>query len=255
MKAKPMHATRKIALVAGVLFLVTEAAAIAGKLLQERALEPGYLDGGLVGPVRAGSLLEVILALACIGTGVALYPILKRHQPGVALGYLAGRLLEAVTIVVGLVSVLSITSLRESADGANATDASRAAADTLATVHDWAFQVGPNLILGVNSLLLAYLLYRSRLVPRFIAVLGLVGGSLIVASGTSLVLGVTEMYAPITFVIALPVFAFEVSLAVYLVAKGFRTPPVVPCAPDDEGAPASIRHVSFAGGLLRKASL
>lgn len=227
MKAKPMPATRKIALVAGVLFLVTE---VAGKLLQEAVLEPDYLDGGVVGPARAGSLLELVLALACIGTGVALYPILQRHQPGVALGYVAGRLLEAVTIVVGLVSILSITSLREAAVGANATDASRAAADTLATVHDWAFQVGPNLILGVNSLLLGYLLYRSRLVPRAIAVLGLVGGSLIVSSGTSLVLGVTEMYAPITFVLALPVFAFEVSLAVYLIAKGFRSPTAIPAA-------------------------
>jgi hypothetical protein len=224
------HATRQAAIVVGVLFLVTEVAAIGGKLLQQPALGAGYLDGGAVGPARAGSLLELVLALACIGTGVALYPILRPHQPGVALGYVAGRLLEAVTIVIGLLSVLSITSLRESALGADATDASRAALETLAAVHNWAFQVGPNFILGVNSLLLAYLLYRSRLVPRFIALLGLVGGTLIVASGTLLVLGVVEMYAPITFMIALPVFAFEVSLATYLIAKGFQTPAVVPIA-------------------------
>jgi hypothetical protein len=229
-QATPTHATRKTALVAGVLFLVTEVAAIGGKLLQDRALEAGNLDGGAVGPVRAGSLLELVLALACIGTGVALYPILKRHQPGVALGYVAGRLLEAVTIVVGLLSILSITSLSELAASADGTGAGPTAADTLAAVHNWAFQVGPNLILGVNSLLLAYLLYRSRLVPRTIAVLGLVGGSLIIASGTSLVLGVIEMYAPITFVFALPVFAFEVSLAIYLIVKGFRTPTVIPSA-------------------------
>ncbi len=224
------HTTRRTAIVVGVLFLITEVAAIGGKLLQQQALGLGYLDAGGVGPVRAGSLLELVLALACIGTGVAFYPILKRHQPGVALGYVAGRLLEAVTIVVGLLSVLSITSLRESALGADASDASRTALETLATVHDWAFQVGPNFILGVNSLLLAYLLYRSRLVPRRIALLGLVGGTLIVASGTLLVLGVVEMYAPVTFVIALPVFAFEVGLATYLIAKGFQTPTVVPIA-------------------------
>jgi hypothetical protein len=233
MSATPTHATpqttHRTAIVVGVLFLVTEVAAIGGKLLQQPALGSGYLDAGAVGPARAGSLLELVLALACIGTGVALYPILRPHQPGVALGYVAGRLLEAVTIVIGLLSVLSITSLRESALGADAPDASRAV-ETLATMHDWAFQVGPNFILGVNSLLLAYLLYRSRLVPRFIALLGLVGGTLIVASGTLLVLGVVEMYAPITFMIALPVFAFEVSLATYLIAKGFQTPAVVPIA-------------------------
>ena len=220
-----MDATRKTATVAGALFLLTEVAAIGGKLLQEPVLGAGYLDTGAVSPARWGSLLELVLALACVGTGVVLYPVLKRHQPGVALGYVAGRVLEAVTIVIGLISILTITSLREKAVGAGASDGSRAASETLATVHDWAFQVGPNLILGVNTLLLAHLVHRSRLVPRTIAVLGLLGGSLIVASGTMLVLGVVEMYAPITFLIALPVFAWEVSLAVYLILKGLQDPP------------------------------
>ena len=230
-----MDALRRTATTAGTLFLVTEVAAIGGKLLQRPALDPGYLDAGATGTVRAGSLLELVLAIACIGTAVVLHPVLRRGQPALALGYVAGRLLEAVAIVLGLTSVQAITSLREGAEATGAGEGHRVAAETLTAVHDWAFQVGPNLVLGLNSLLLAHLVLRARLVPRSIALLGLVGGSLVTASGALLVLGVVEMYSPVTFVLALPVLAWELSLAVHLVRRGF---PEVPAVPETSGGAA-----------------
>ena len=137
------------------------------------------------------------------------------------------RFLEAMLITVGAVSVLAIVTLRQGAvAAAGAVDASALATanDALVAVFDWTFILGPNFFLGLNSALLAYLMYKSGLVPRFIARLGLVGGTLIVASGTAMLFGVYELTSAWPFVMAVPVFAWEVSFAIWLIVKGFKTP-------------------------------
>ncbi len=209
---------RKTAVVTGVLFLVTEVAAIAGMLLYRPALEgAAYVAGrGADGRVAAGALCEVVLVLAVIGTGVALYPVLRRHQEALALGYVCGRLLEAAVIAVGIVSVLAVVTLRQDA-GAGAATAARA----LVAVHDWTFLLGPNVVLGANSLALALLMHRSRLVPRPVALLGLIGGPLILASAVAVLFGLYPQVSTIGSLAALPVFAWEVTLAVRFLTKGF----------------------------------
>ncbi|KOU16643.1 hypothetical protein ADK52_33160 [Streptomyces sp. WM6372] len=220
-----MGSNRKTALVTGVLFLVTEVAAIGGLALYGPVLhDAGYVLGpGADARVFLGALSEFVLALAVIGTGVALYPVVKRQNEGAALGYVCGRLLEAAVILVGTISVLSVVTLRrESAAAPGEGGASLlTAADTLVAVHDWTFLIGPNFVLGANTLVLAGLMYRSRLVPRPLAVLGLVGGALICASATAVLFGVYEQVSVAGSLAALPVFAWEVGLAVRLLAKGF----------------------------------
>lgn len=126
----------------------------------------------------------MILAISVIGTAVTLFPIVKRQSEGIALGYVAGRVVEAVVIIVGIMSLLSVVTLRHGAAGAN-TSTLVVLGRALVAVHDWTFLFGPGLAIGVNTLLLAYLMYRSGLVPRLIAVVGLIGGPLIFASSAA----------------------------------------------------------------------
>ncbi|MEU4626833.1 DUF4386 domain-containing protein [Actinoplanes sp. NPDC023801] len=226
-----MSPTRGTAVAAGAFFLITEVAAIAGLLLYQPVLSnPNYVIGaGADNRVLMGGFFELVLVAAIVGTGVTLYPVVRNQSHSVALGYLCTRLLEAVVILVGIVSVLSAVTMRQGFAGTPGTDSAAlvAAGKSLVAIHDWTFLLGPNVLLGLNSLLLAYLLYRSRLVPRFIAALGLIGGVLICISAGAVMFGLYEQVSTVGTVAALPVFAWEVSLAIYLIVKGFRSPPAV----------------------------
>ncbi|MEU1424237.1 DUF4386 domain-containing protein [Kitasatospora sp. NPDC005751] len=232
-----MDTDRRKGIAAGVLFLVTEVAAVAGLTLYRPLLDGTdyVLGAGADNRVLLGALCEVVLALAVVGTGVTLFPVLRRRHEGLALGYVCVRLLEAVVIVLGLVSVLAVVTLRREAPAASdagassfaaASDAGASsfavAAKALIAVHDWTFLLGPNLILGVNTLMLAVLLHRTGAVPRVITVLGLVGGPLICASAVAVLFGrYAQLSGPGTAA-AVPVFAWELSLAGWLVLRGFR---------------------------------
>jgi hypothetical protein len=224
-----MSQNRGTAVAVGVFFLITEVAAIAGLLLYQPLLSnPDYVIGaGADNRVLLGGFFELVLVAAIVGTGVTLYPIVRNQSQSVALGYLCTRLLEAVVILVGIVGVLSAVTLRQDLAGTPGTDSAAlvAVGKSLVAIHDWTFLLGPNFLLGANSLLLAYLMYRSRLVPRLIAALGLIGGLLICVSATAVMFGLYEQVSTVGTVAALPVFAWEVSLAVYLIVKGFRSPP------------------------------
>ncbi len=226
-----MNRSRTSALVTAVFFLVAAGTAIVALALYQPPLrDPGYVLGaGADRQVLAGALLEMVLAASCIGTAVTLYPVLRRHAHGLALGYVCGRLLEAAVIVVGVLSVLSVVTLRQqhAAGGMPDDHALVAAASSLVALHDWTFLVGPGLVIGVNSFLLASVVFRSRLVPRWIAVLGLVGGPLVLASSTAVLFGAHEQVSATAMLAAFPVFAWEMSLAGYLLVMGFRPAPVV----------------------------
>lgn len=212
---------------AGVLFLITEVSAIAGLALYQPALsDPGYVGGaGADGRVLLGAFCELVLIAAIIGTAVALYPVIRRQGEGLALGHVAGRILEAAIIAVGIVSVLALVTLRQDGAASGVDEGALVAvAQALVAIHDWTFLLGPSVALGMNSLLLAYLVYRSDLAPRPIALLGLVGGPLVTASAIAVLFG---LYGPAAHAIsALPVFVWEVSFAVFLIAKGFKSIPV-----------------------------
>jgi len=213
-----MDSTRKISLTAGLLYLLTFVS-IPILYLYGPVREVGYIVGP--GPdtrVFVGAVLEIIVALAGIGTAVALYPVVKRQNEGVALGFVAVRTLEAGAIFAGVFTLLAVVTLRQAGAGAGAL----ATGQTLIGLHDWTFTLSQSLLPAVNALLLGSLLYQSRLVPRILPVLGFIGAPLLVASTMATLFGANEYGSGLSGLGALPIALWEFSLGVYLVVKGFR---------------------------------
>ena len=180
---------------------------------------PDYILGS--GPdtqVLIGGLLEIIVALAGIGTAVTLYPVIKRQNEGVALGFVAMRTLEAATIFAGVVSLLSIVTLRQAGAGPDAL----VTGQVLAAQYHWTFLLGQALLPGINALLLGSLMYKSRLVPRVLPVLGLIGAPIIFASVIAKYFGVYDELSVWSVLGALPIAVWEFSLGIYLTVKGFK---------------------------------
>lgn len=218
-----MSNPRLLAAVAGACYLITHVTSVGAAVLYGgTGFDPDAPLAGRV-PVLVGGLLEVVLAVAVVGTAVALYPLLRRHSPATAAGYLGLRTLEASVILVGVVALLPVVARPAVPTGPGL---SVDAAWALRLVHDWTFLVGPGLIVPVHTVLLAVCLLRTRLVPRFIPILGIVGGPLVGAMNVAVLFGVTGVVAPAV----LPVFAWEIGLASYLLVRGLRTPTSEPDA-------------------------
>jgi hypothetical protein len=216
----------------GVLFALTFVTSIAALLLYDPVLnDAGYILGdGADTRVQLGALCEIFLAITNVGTAVVLWPIVRRQNETVALGYVASRIVESIVIVVGLISLLSVVTLREDFAAAGADAGSlTAAGKSLVAIHDWTFLLGPGFCVGVNGLLLGYLFYRSGLVPRWMAMLGLIGGPLIFASAIAVLFGAHEQDG-LHFLFAIPEIAFELSITVYTIVKGFKASPILDAA-------------------------
>lgn len=241
----PAGAGRRTALVAGLLYLLTFAASMPQLSLFDSVIhDRDYLtrSGGDTA-LRWGALLEIVTAAACVGTAVVLYPVIRRASRTAAIGFVTSRVVEAVLILVGVVSLLTVASLHAEYAGAGPGGAVAVTGDALVTLRQWTFLVGPGLIPGFNALFLGYALHRSRLVPRVIPTVGLVGAPLIIASAIVTVFGGWEQMSVAGSLCALPIAAWEFSLGVWLTVKGFRT-----------GAPhldtPSSRHVVTAGAQV-----
>src|ERR671933_2776692 len=184
-----MSRDQKRARVFGVLFLITYVTSIPALALYQPVLDDpvGYIAGaGHDKQILFAALLELLLIIANIGTAVVIFPIVRRQNEELALGYVTARLFECTFILVGILSVLGIITLRNQVAGAS----EGTVAYTLAAIKDWTFNLGPGWVVGWgNGLMLGYLMYRSELVPRWLAVLGLVAGPLIILSGTAVMLG------------------------------------------------------------------
>jgi Domain of unknown function (DUF4386) len=224
-----MDSTRKTALVAGVFYLVTfisiPTLALYGPVKDHRdwVLSSGGHTGVLV-----GGFLEVIVALAGIGTAVTLYPVVKRQNEGFALGFVTTRVLEAVMIFTGVVSLLSLVTLRQDlggAAGANAAALVTTGASHVA-IYNWAFLLSQSFMPGINALLLGTLMYRSRLVPRIIPLMGLIGGPLLIIAVFATLFAQHSSLTGLALLPVIPVAAWEFSLGVWLVVKGFRPCPI-----------------------------
>ena len=185
-----------------------------------------------------GGFLELITALACIGTAIVLFPILRRQNETTALGFVASRTLEAATIVVGVVTLLAVVTLRQDLGGATGAEATSlvVTGQALVAVHTWTFLLGPGFMAGVNALLLGSLLLRSRLVPRVIPALGLVGAPLLLASSTATLFGAYSQLSVWSAIATIPIFLWELSLGLWLVVKGF-TPSPLTAGTGDAGTP------------------
>ena len=213
----------------GVLFALTFVTSIAGLLLYDPVLNDAdyVLGSGADTRVQLGALCEIFLAITNIGTAVVLWPIVKRQSETLALSYVASRIVESIVIVVGVISLLSVVTLREDFAGVGADAGSlTVAGKSLVAIHDWTFLLGPGFCVGVNGLLLGYLFYASGLVPRQMAMLGLIGGPLIFASSIAVLFGAYEQDGA-HFLFSIPEIAFEASITVHTIWKGFRASPIL----------------------------
>ncbi len=217
-----MSSLRKYSLAAGLFYLLTFVS-IPTLALYRSVRDPTFVAGpGPDTPVILGVLLEMVVALAGIGTAVALYPVVKRQGEARAMGFVASRILEAATIYVGIVSLMSIVTLRRAGAGTGAL----ATGQGLAAQYQWTFFFAQSFIPAVNGVLLGSLLYQSRLVPRWLPVLAFVGAVLLVASWFATLVGVIPAISPVAAVAALPIAVWEFSLGVYLTVWGFKASPI-----------------------------
>ncbi|MEJ7842074.1 MAG: DUF4386 domain-containing protein [Rubrobacter sp.] len=217
---------QKIARVTGVLFLITFITSIPAALVLYVPVlsNPDYITGagGADNGVFLGATLELLLIIANIGTAVALFPILKRVNESLALGFVTARVVECAFIAVGILSLLTLVTLRQEAAGADA-GSLLAVGKSLVALHDWTFLLGPGFVVGIgNGLLLGYLMYRSGLVPRRMAMLGLIAGPVLCAAGIAILFGVFEAGSVWQIIATIPEFFWELSLGIWLIVKGFN---------------------------------
>jgi hypothetical protein len=221
-----MHSQR-IARIFGILFLITFITSIPALILFQPVLDDptGYVaNGGSDNRIFFGALLELLLIIANIGTAVVIYPIVKRQNHILALGYVTARIVECTFILVGILAVLSIVTLSQQDAGGD----EGAIAYTLAALKDWTFILGPGFIVGWgNGLILGYLMYASGLVPRKMTWLGLVGGPLIIISGIAVMFGGGHPHEWYQGIATIPEALWELALGIYATVWGFRRSPIL----------------------------
>jgi hypothetical protein len=224
----PSPAQQRRARIFGALFALTFVTSIPALLLYDPVLnDANYILGnGAETRIQLGAVLEVFLAITGIGTAVVLWPIAKRQSETLALGYVASRVVESTMILVGLISLLSVVTLRQDLGG----DAAGldAVGRSLVAVHDWTFLFGPAFCAGLgNGLILGYLMYRSGLVPPRMALIGVIGGPLSVLGAICVVFGAWDQTSATQFVFTIPEVVWELSITVYTLWKGFRPSPIL----------------------------
>lgn len=227
--------TQKTARIFGWLFIATFVTSIGAKILFVNGLGGSFSELRFIPDtvsetkVYLGAILEFLLIVTNIGTAVVLYPIVKRQSEGLALGYVTARIMESAFILVGLMSIISMVSVSHALVGATGAQATALAVqgNSLAATYNWTFLFGPGLVVGFgNGLILGYLMYRSGLLPRRMAMLGLIGGPMLILSFGLILFGVYENGSAPASLMVLPEIAWEASLGIYAAWKGFRPSPI-----------------------------
>ncbi len=237
----PLDPMRRTSRAAGILYLVTFVSVPTLMVFQPvRDGADFVLGSGSATGVLWGAFSEVVVALAGIGTAVVLFPVAKRVSETAALGFVTARVVEGALIIVGVVSVLTLLTLRTDVAGTAGADPASllTTGHTLAAVYDWTFLLSQSLMPAFNALCLGWVLYRSGLVPRILPTLGLIGAPLLLASDIAIFAGLYDRAAPIAVLTVLPIAVWEFGLGVYLTVKGFR-PSAVAALPSGAGDRAS----------------
>ena len=227
---------QRLARLTGFLFIITYATSIPPFVYfyAEALGDPAFiLKGGFDRSLAIGALLELMLIIANIGTALTLYPALKKRNGVLALGFLTARLIESGFIAVGIIALMALNTMR-----LNGSDADQAmlvvTGQALVAIHDWTFRLGPGVVVGVgNGLILGYMMWKTRLVPRAMSILGLIGGPALLIAGVAVILGYTEAGSTFQAVATIPEFFWELSLGIWLVVKGFDAKALteLECAP------------------------
>jgi hypothetical protein len=224
---KSMHTHRRAAIIVGILFIFATVSAILGLLFYQPILTgPDYLINGAASKnqVILGAFMELVLVCTAIGTAIGLFPVLRPYGERIALAHLFFRFLEAVIITIGIVAVLSLSTLSQAFVAAAAPDAAafHVVGALLLAVYKWTSMLGPLMMLGINTLMYSSLLYKSKLVPRPLAVLGLIGATLVFGASLIVLSGVATQLSTPVVLMAMPVALFEMIFAGWLIVKGFN---------------------------------
>jgi hypothetical protein len=215
----------------GWLFIGTFVTSIPARLLFVDGLGASWSDMRFIPgatsttSLKLGAVLEFGLIVTQLGTAVVLYPLVRRRYPTLGLGYVSARTMESVFAAIGLISIISVVTVADSLASATGADAAAlgASGNSLVKTYEWAFQWGPGLVAGIgNGLILGSLMYRSALVPPRMAILGLVGGPVLILSFVLKLCDVYEDGSALAGLLTLPEAAWELSLGIYCAWKGFR---------------------------------
>lgn len=224
-----MSSHRRISRVFGALYLITFVTSIAAALLYQPLLDDpqGYIAGdGSDNRIYLGALLELFLIIANLGTAIVLIPLLKRQSEILTFSYVAARIMECVFILVGIIAVLALVTLRNDA-GADAA-ALGGYAESLAAIKDWTFKLGPGWVVGIgNGLILGYLMLRSGLMPRNLALLGVIGGPIQTLAGTGVLFDLFPAGGAVQGIATIPEIIWELSLGIYPLVWGFKSSPIL----------------------------
>jgi hypothetical protein len=213
-----------LARLTGALFLITFATSIPALIVfyAPALSDPAFILGGSFNRgVSMGALLELILIVANVGTALTLYPVLRKYSEVLSLGYVAARLTECGFIAIGIIALMALNTLRLHAGNADPAML-LVIGQALVAIHDWTFRIGPGVIVGIgNGLILGFLMWKTRLMPRALSILGLVGGPLIIVSGVAVLFGSIEAGSSVQAIATIPEFLWELSLGLWLLVKGF----------------------------------
>jgi hypothetical protein len=225
---KPVNTDRRSATFVGIMFILATVSSMLGLFYFYPPIltDPNYLVNGAAhaNHVILGALMELVLVVTAIGTAIGLFPVLRPYGERIALGHLCFRFLEAIVITVGIVAVLSLLTLSQSFVASSTPDASayQVTGTVLHTVYKWTSMLGPLFFLGINTLMYSSLLYKSKLVPRPLAVRGLTGAILVFGYALLVMFGVAVQAADQWVLLAMPIAIFEMVFAGWLIVKGFN---------------------------------
>lgn len=221
-----MTSNKKAAKIVGVLFILAAVSAVLGLNLYDPILnDSDYLTKGSEhsNQIILGALMELILVVSAIGTATTMFPLLRKYNETIALWHVCFRFLEAIIITIGLISVLSLLTLSQEFVATEALDPTsfHSSGIILKAIHDWTFMLGPLFMLGINTMMYSYIFYKTKLVPRFISILGMLGATCVFACSLFVMFGVFPQISFWGAILAVPVAANEMILAVWLLIKGF----------------------------------
>jgi hypothetical protein len=224
-----MNTNKKAAKIVGVLFILAAVSAVAGLKLYDPILKsPDYLINGSehANQIILGALMELILVISAIGTATTMFPILRKYNETIALWHVCFRFLEAIVITIGIISILALLTLSREfiAVGTQDIESFHSSGIILKAIHDWTFMLGPLFMLGINTIMYSYIFFKTKLVPRFLSILGITGATCVFICALLVMFGVIDQISVLGGILALPVAANEMILAVWLIAKGFNEP-------------------------------
>ncbi|MGX9135785.1 DUF4386 domain-containing protein [Rummeliibacillus sp. JY-2-4R] len=227
-----MNSNKRAARIVGILFILAAVTAIIGLKLYDPILnDSDYLMKGAehANQIILGAVMELILVISAVGTATIMFPYLRKYNETIALWHVCFRFLEAVIIIIGVISVLSLLTLSREYVAAGAPDIAsfQASGIVLKAIHEWTFLLGPNFMLGFNTIMYSYIFYKFNLVPKFIPIIGMTGATLIFFAALLEMFGVIQQLSVWGAILALPVAANEMILAVWLIVKGFNASALV----------------------------